>query len=165
MVGLLWINGEEVYVGTPPTAEKAGVLLSPVGVRITGDAPQEWLWSAVLDLQVADAPVRSTVTRWATHALSLAAAALDAWVPSSPAEMTVMLTTKEGDRIETPVFSGAAIAYTQREVDLSLGLLARFVRGESSPAALTHWWHEVQPGEVLRSRDREATLEGWLATP
>ncbi|WP_406507976.1 hypothetical protein [Streptomyces sp. NBC_00212] len=76
--------------------------------------------------------------------------------------MTVTLITKEGDRSETRVLSGAAVAYSQREVDLSLGLLARFVRRESSPAALTHWWNEVSPGEILRSRTREATLEGWL---
>ncbi|WP_371648834.1 MULTISPECIES: hypothetical protein [unclassified Streptomyces] len=109
-----------------------------------------------------EAPVRSTLVRWAARGLSVAAAALDAWVPGSPAEMTVVITTTQGDRIESPVFSGAATAYTQREVDLSLGLLARFTRGESSPAALTNWWNDAQPGEVLRSREREAVLEGWL---
>ncbi|OAR23288.1 hypothetical protein A8W25_27750 [Streptomyces sp. ERV7] len=164
MVGLFWISGDEVYLGTPPTPEGAGVLLSPAGVRITGDAPREWRWSDVMDLQVTDAPVRSALTRWAARALSVAAAALDAWVPDGPPEMTVVITTAEGDRVETPVFSGAATAYTEREVDISLGLLARFTRGESSPAVLTHWWNEVRPGEVLRSRDREAVLEGWLAT-
>lgn len=161
-MGLFWVSGERVYLGTPPATGEPGVLLSPVGVRITGPAPQAWRWSAVMDLQVTEAPVRSTLVRWAARGLSVAAAALDAWVPGSPAEMTVVITTTQGDRIESPVFSGAATAYTQREVDLSLGLLARFTRGESSPAALTNWWNDAQPGEVLRSREREAVLEGWL---
>ncbi|MFG3281477.1 hypothetical protein [Streptomyces sp. NPDC048111] len=162
VVGLLWINGEEVCLGTPPGPRQAGVFLTPAGVRISGDAPREWLWSDLLDLRVSDAPVRSAVTRWATHALSVAAAAVDAWIPGGPAEMTVTLTTKDGESTETPVFSGAAVAHSQREVDLSLGLLARFVRGELSPGVLTRWWREVRPAEVLRAREREAALEGWL---
>ncbi|GAA0595719.1 hypothetical protein [Streptomyces crystallinus] len=162
MVGLFWINGEEIYLGTPPAAEGSGVLLTPAGVRITGDASREWPWPAVLDLRVEDVPVRSAVVRWASRAASVAAAALDAWVPDGPPEMTVALTTAEGERTETPVYAAAATAYTQREVDLSLGLLARFTRGEASPATLTAWWNEVRPGEVLRSRDREAVLESWL---
>ncbi|MEV6551891.1 hypothetical protein AB0M57_24740 [Streptomyces sp. NPDC051597] len=161
-IGLFWVNGERVYVGTPPAAGGPGVLLSPVGVRITGPAPHAWRWSAVMDLQVLHVPVRSTLVRWAARGLSVAAAALDAWVPGSPAEMTVAVTTTEGESVESTVYSGAAIAYTQREVDLSLGLLARFTRGEASPVALTNWWNETQPVEVLRSREREAVLESWL---
>ncbi|MFH8518387.1 hypothetical protein ACH4CE_25515 [Streptomyces gelaticus] len=66
-------------------------------------------------------------------------------------------------RVETVVFSAADIAYTQREVDLSLGLLSPFVPGSAAPSAPTQWWAENRPTEVLRSRCREAAPEGWLA--
>lgn len=67
-----------------------------------------------------------------------------------------------GGRIETTALSGAATAYSRREVDLSQALLARFVEGTCSPAALSDWWASAEPG-VLRSRGREAVLEEWLA--
>ncbi|MFG2719810.1 hypothetical protein ACGFW5_16155 [Streptomyces sp. NPDC048416] len=161
MVGLFWVSGDEVHLGTPPSAGSTGVLLSSIGVRVTGDSPGEWRWPDVLDLRVTDAPVRSAAVRWGTRALSMAAAAFDLWVPGEPPSMTVTLITKEGDETTADVLSGAAVAYSQREVDLSLGLLARFVRGESSPTALMQWWDEVRPVRVLRSRDRETILEGW----
>ncbi|MCX5388209.1 hypothetical protein [Streptomyces sp. NBC_00083] len=162
MVGLFWVTGGRVYVGTPPGDTAPGVLLSPVGVRVVGDEPRGWRWAELLDVQVDDVPVRSTSVRWATHALTVAAAAFDMWAPDGPGQMTVALTTKEGERATAPVLSGAAVAYSQREVDLSLGLLARFVRGELSPSVLSQWWDEIRPGQVLRSREREAVLEGWF---
>ncbi|MET9366199.1 hypothetical protein ABZX93_35600 [Streptomyces sp. NPDC006632] len=127
------------------------------------DEPRrDWRWSELLEVRVTDAPVRSATVRWGVHALSVAAAVFDLWMPGEPASMTVALTTKEGDESTAGVLSGAAVAYSPREVDLSLGLLARFVRGESSPTVLTGWWNEVQPARVLRSREREAVLAGWL---
>ncbi|MEU0630727.1 hypothetical protein [Streptomyces sp. NPDC005989] len=129
---------------------------------MVGPDPLQWSWSDVTDLRVTEAPVRSTAARWAARAASVAAAALNAWVPGSPAEMTVVIAAS-GNEFKTPVFSGASSAYTQREVDLSLGLLARFVRGASSPAVMADWYHgDRQPSVVLPSRHREALLESWL---
>jgi hypothetical protein len=76
--------------------------------------------------------------------------------------MTVVIAAG-GNEYKTPVFSGASSAYTQREVDLSHGLLARFVRGTSSPAVMSDWWNgDRQPSAVLPSRHREALLGSWL---
>ncbi|MFJ6699858.1 hypothetical protein ACIQM4_27860 [Streptomyces sp. NPDC091272] len=162
MVGLFWIGAHGTYVGMPPVEPNPGVLLSPAGPQIVGPAPRQWSWPEVMDLRVTEAPVRSAATRWATRAATLAMAALDAWVPGSPTEMTVVLSSGS-DEIKTPVYSGASSAYTQREVDLSLGLLARMVRGEFSPSAMSDWWEKTQPDEVLRSRHRVSLLEEWLS--
>ncbi|HEY8983202.1 MAG TPA: hypothetical protein VIU15_26945 [Streptomyces sp.] len=162
MVGLFWIGEDAVYVGTPAVTPAPQVVLASAGPRFEGAEPREWEWSEVLELRVPDAPVRSTAVRWASRAATFAAAALDAWAPGDPPEMTVVLSTGD-DAVETSVYSGASVAYTQREVDLSLGLLARMTRGEFSPAVMTEWWQVNQPEKVLSSRERESVLEGWLA--
>src|SRR3954471_10148186 len=145
MVGLFWIDAEHVHLGTPSAMTAAGVLLTPDSLRVVGPEPREWPWSDVTAIEVADAPVRSTGVRWAGRAASVAAAALDVWVPGSPDEMTVKVSAA-GDRIETTVLSGAAPAYSRCEVALSLELLARFVDGTSSPALLSDWWSSAEPG-------------------
>ncbi|MEV6048486.1 hypothetical protein [Streptomyces xanthochromogenes] len=163
MIGLFWVTENDVYLGLPPAAQQmTGVAMSPSGLRCIGPEERVWAWSEVTDLQVDNVPVRSAVVRWATRATTFVAAALDAWVPGSPAEMTVVVSTGE-HRTEVPVLSAAATAYTQREVDLSHALLAHFVRGTSSPAILTDWWKETRPVGVLRSRQREAILDYWAA--
>ncbi|MFJ1545001.1 hypothetical protein [Streptomyces sp. NPDC088246] len=162
MIGLFWIEETRVCLGAPPAEEGPGVFLSPTELSVTGPEQHVWGWEDVTDLQVLDVPVRSAAVRWATRVTTVAAAALDAWVPGSPAQMTVVVHAQD-QRVEAPVFSAAATAYTQREVDLSLGLLSHFVRGSASPITLTQWWAENRPTEVLRSRHREAVLEGWLA--
>ena len=161
MVGLFWIGEEAVYVGTPAVAPAPEVVLTSAGPRFEGAEPRAWDWSEVLELRVPDAPVRSTAVRWAARVGSFAAAALDVWAPGDPPAMTVVLSTGD-DEVETSVYSGASVAYTQREVDLSLGLLARMTRGEFSPAAMTEWWQVNRPEKVLSSRERESVLEGWL---
>ncbi|QNP75900.1 hypothetical protein IAG44_22245 [Streptomyces roseirectus] len=162
MVGLFWIEGDVAYVGTPAVDPAPSVVLTPDGPRVRGSEPLEWSWGEVTDLRVPDAPVRSTAVRWAARAASFAVAALDAWVPEEPPEMTVVIAAG-GVEVETSVYSGASVAYTQREVDLSLGLLARMVRGEFSPVVMSEWWRVNQPEKVLSSREREIVLEGWLA--
>ncbi|WP_223279613.1 hypothetical protein [Streptomyces sp. SDr-06] len=161
MVGLFWIDAEHVHLGAPGATAESTVLLTAGSLRVTGSEPRQWPWSEVAALEVTGAPVRSTGGRWAGRAASVAAAALDVWVPDSPAEMTVVITAGDG-RFEASVLSGAATAYSRREVDLSHALLDRFVRGTSSPAALLDWSRAAEPG-ALRSRAREAVLEGWLA--
>ncbi|GAA2948324.1 MULTISPECIES: hypothetical protein [Streptomyces] len=162
MVGLFWIESGKTYLGMPPVPPAPGVLLSPAGVQVVGPDAAQWPWSDVTDLRVTEAPVRSTAARWAARAASVAAAALDAWVPGSPTEMTAVIAIG-GNEHKTPVFSAASSAYTQREVDLSHGLLARFARGTSSPSVLSDWWNgDGQPSGVLPSRHREALLESWL---
>ncbi|AYG78434.1 hypothetical protein DWB77_00541 [Streptomyces hundungensis] len=162
MIGLFWVTEEDVHLGLPPAARMTGVSISPSGVRRVGPDERVWTWPEVTDLQVDQVPVRSAVVRWATRAATFAAAALDAWVPGTPAEMTVAVSSGT-HRTEVPVFSAAATAYTQREVDLSHALLAHFVRGTASPALLTDWWKETRPVGVLRSRQREDLLEYWAA--
>lgn len=165
MVGLFWIQSQETHLGTPPASPAPGVVLSPAGVQVVGPDPLEWSWSEVTDLRVTEVPVRSTAGRWAARAASLAAAALNAWVPGSPTEMTVTIAAN-GSEYTAPVFSAASSAYSQREVDLSLGLLAHFVRGTRSPSLLSAWYRgEQQPSAVLPSRHREALLENWLHGP
>ncbi|MFD7166768.1 hypothetical protein [Streptomyces violascens] len=161
MVGLFWIDAESVHLGTPSAMTASDVLLTPDSLRVVGPEPREWPWSDVTSVEVIGVPVRSTGGRWASRAVSVAAVALDVWNPSSPDEMTVAVSAA-GGRVETTVLSGAATAYSRREVDLSRALLARFVDGTSSPAVLSDWWSSADPG-VLRSRDREAVLEEWLA--
>ncbi|WP_438289903.1 hypothetical protein [Streptomyces sp. HUAS TT7] len=162
MVGLFWIDAENVHLGTPSATTASDVLLTPDSLRVVGPEPREWPWSDVTSVEVIGAPVRSTGVRWAGRAASVAAAALDVWVPGSPEEMTVAVSAGDS-RMETTVLSGAATAYSRREVELSRALLARFVDGTSSPAVLSNWWSSADPG-VLRSRGREAVLEEWLAT-
>ncbi|MFC9651262.1 hypothetical protein [Streptomyces sp. NPDC056937] len=162
VIGLFWIEQDRVCLGAPPGDEDPGVFLSPTRVSVgEGTGQQAWLWDDVTDLQILDVPVRSTAARWATRVVSVVAAALNAWGPDGPSMMTAVVYTQDR-RVETPVFSAAATAYTQREVDLSLGLLSHFVRGSAAPSLLTQWWEENRPTEVLRSRDREAVLESWL---
>ncbi len=162
MVGLFWIQSAETYLGMPPVPSAPGVLLSPAGPQVVGPDPLQFSWSDVTDLRVTEAPVRSTAARWAARAANFAAAALNAWVPGSPAEMTVVIAVG-GNEYKTPVFSGASSAYTQWAVDLSLGLLARFVRGTSSPVVMSDWYHgDRQRSVVLASWHRVALLESWL---
>lgn len=161
MVGLFWIDADNVRLGTPSAMTASDVLLTPDSLRLVGPEPKEWIWSDVTSVEVIGVPVRSTGGRWASRAASVAAVALDVWNPSSPEEMTVAVSAG-GGRIETTVLSGAATAYSRREVDLSHALLARFVEGTCSPAVLSDWWASAEPG-VLRSRGREAVLEEWLA--
>ncbi|MFJ5048471.1 hypothetical protein [Streptomyces sp. NPDC088719] len=164
MIGLFWIERDRVCLGSPPTEEDPGVFLLPARLSVgEGVQRQDWSWSEVTDLRVLDVPVRSSAARWATRVLSVAAAALNAWGPDGPTMMTAVVCVRGDQRVETPVFSGAATAYTRREVDLSLGLLSHFVRGSATPALLTRWWHENQPSDVLHSHEREAVLEGWTA--
>ncbi|MFF2522139.1 hypothetical protein [Streptomyces liangshanensis] len=161
MVGLFWINSEEAYLGMPPVKPMPRVVLSAAGLRVAGADLPPWQWSEITDLRVNDVPVRSAAARWVTRAASVAAAALDAWVPAGPDEMTVVVATAD-NRTETRVFSGASVGYTQREVDLSHELLARFVRGATSPTVMSEWWERDRPSETLGSRSREALLESWL---
>ncbi|MFI6354237.1 hypothetical protein ACIBJF_16635 [Streptomyces sp. NPDC050743] len=63
----------------------------------------------------------------------------------------------------TPVYSSAAVAYSPREVALSRRLISHFTQGTATPAVMTEWWEQARPTKVLRSREREAVLELWLA--
>ncbi|MET7377558.1 hypothetical protein ABZT08_01810 [Streptomyces sp. NPDC005526] len=161
-VGLFWVAAEGAYLGAPAAAPAADVVLRPSGPRVTGPHPRDWTWPEISGLEVTEVPVRSTLRRWATRAAGFAAAALDAWVPSGPTEMTVVLTTPHGT-LRTPVYAAAAVAYSPREVDLSRQLISRFTAGTATPALMTEWWEQSRPAEVLRSREREALLEHWLA--
>jgi hypothetical protein len=163
-VGLFWVTADGAYVGAPSAAPAPRVVLRVSGPRVTGPHERDWAWSEIEGLEVTEVPVRSRAQRWATHAASFAAAALDAWVPSSPTEMTVSITAPDRT-VLTPVYSSAAVAYSGREVDLSRQLIGRFTRGTASPTVMTEWWEQNRPARVLRSREREALLELWLASP
>ncbi|MET8101875.1 hypothetical protein ABZV29_36340 [Streptomyces sp. NPDC005236] len=159
-VGLFWVSADGVYVGAPATAPAPCVVLKTSGPRVSGPHERDWAWSEIAGLEVT---VRSTLQRWTTHAATFAAAALDAWVPSSPTEMAVSITAPEGT-VLTPVYSSAAVAYSGREVDLSRRLISRFTQGTATPTAMTEWWVQTRPTRILRSREREALLELWLAS-
>ncbi|MFF9376987.1 hypothetical protein ACF1BB_20910 [Streptomyces griseoluteus] len=161
-VGLFWVASNGVYVGAPVTEPAPNVILTATGLRVTGTHPEGWAWSDIAGLEVTEVPVRSTARRLAVRAASLAAAALDAWLPSSPTEMTVSLTAADRT-FRTPVYSSAAVAYSPREVALSRNLIGRFIQGTATPAVMTEWWERTPPVRALRSREREALLELWLA--
>ncbi|MEU8589124.1 hypothetical protein AB0C59_19285 [Streptomyces sp. NPDC048664] len=162
-VGLFWVTADGVYVGAPTTAPAPEVVLETSGPRVKGPDPHAFAWSDVTELEVTEVPVRSTVQRWALHAATFAAAALDAWVPGSPTEMTVSITTPDGT-VTTPVHSSAAVAYSPREIALSRRLIGHFTQGTATPAVITEWWaNQTRPAGILRSREREAVLELWLA--
>ncbi|MFE9122684.1 hypothetical protein [Streptomyces sp. NPDC007172] len=165
MVGLFYVDAENVHLGTPGATATSEVLLTPDALRVTGATSGEWPWSEVTALKVLGAPARSAGLRWAGRAVTVAAAALDLWVPGSPEAMTVQIGTRGGADVEALVQSGAASAYTRREVDLSHALLSRFVAGAASPAVLSRWWEARDTTGLLRSRERETVLEEWLAEP
>jgi hypothetical protein len=160
-VGLFWVSADGVYVGAPATAPAPDVVLTAAGPRVTGPQPREWIWSDLVGLEITEVPTRSAPQRWAIHAASFVAAALDVWVPSSPAEMTLCVITSDGT-YRTPVHSSAAVAYSPREVALSRRLISHFIQGTATPAVMTEWWERTRPSKVLRSREREAVLELWL---
>lgn len=85
MVGLFWIQSTETYLGMSPVPPAPGVLLTSAGPQVLGPGPLQWSWTEVTDLRVSEAPVRSTAVRWAARVASVAAAALNAWIPASPA--------------------------------------------------------------------------------
>ncbi len=165
MVGLFYVDAENVHLGTPGATATSEVLLTPDALRVTGATSGEWPWSEVTALKVLGAPARSAGLRWAGRAVTVAAAALDLWVPGSPEAMTVQIGTRGGADVEALVQSGAASAYTRREVDLSHALLSRFVAGAASPAVLSRWWEARDTTGLPRSRERETVLEEWLAEP
>ncbi|MGW6600395.1 hypothetical protein, partial [Streptomyces sp. NPDC055036] len=140
MIGLFWIEHDTVCLGAPSIEEDPGVFLSPTRLSVGEHA---WLWGDVTDLQVLDVPVRSATVRWATRVTTVVAAALNAWGPSGPSMMTAVVHAQD-QRVETPVFSAAATAYTQREVDLSLGLLSHF---EGSRVFRTGIWPLISRGD------------------
>jgi hypothetical protein len=160
-VGLFWVSADSVYVGAPATAPAPNMVLTTAGPRVTGPHPREWTWSDLAGLEITEVPTRSAPQRWATHAASFVAAALDAWVPSSPTEMTVSVIAPDGT-YRTPVYSSASVAYSPREVALSRRLLSDFTQGTATPAVMTEWWEQTRPTKILRSREREAVLELWL---
>jgi hypothetical protein len=160
-VGLFWVSADGVYVGAPATAPAPNMVLTTAGPRVTGPHPREWTWSDLVGLEITEVPTRSAPQRWATHAASFVAAALDAWVPSSPTEMTVSVIAPDGT-YRTPVYSSASVAYSPREVALSRRLLSDFTQGTATPAVMTEWWEQTRPTKILRSREREAVLELWL---
>ncbi|MGW7384725.1 hypothetical protein [Streptomyces sp. NPDC054794] len=162
VVGLFWVAADGVHLGAPATTPAPTLVLQPSGPRLTGPDPRTWTWSEIADLQVTEVPVRSALNRWASRAASVAAAAMDVWVPGDPERMTVSVTTPDGC-FRTSVHSGAAVAYSPREVDLSRQLIDRFVRGGATPALMTQWWEKSRPTGILRSREREEVLELWLA--
>ncbi|MFJ9726151.1 hypothetical protein ACIRP3_25680 [Streptomyces sp. NPDC101209] len=77
------------------------------GPQVTGPHPRQWAWADLVGLEITEAPVRSAPQRWATHAASFVAAALDAWVPSSPNEMTLSVVASDGT-YRTPLDSSLA---------------------------------------------------------
>lgn len=161
-VGLFWVSADGVSVGAPATAPAPNVVLTAEGPQVTGPHPRQWVWADLLGLEITEVPARSAPQRWATHAASFVAAALDAWVPSSPTEMTVSVVASDGT-YRTPAYSSAAVAYSPREVALSRRLISHFIQGTATPAVMTEWWVQTRPTKILRSREREAVLELWLA--
>ncbi|WP_458244338.1 hypothetical protein [Streptomyces sp. MAI_2237] len=161
-VGLFWVSADGVYVGAPAAAPAPNVVLTAEGPQVTGPHQRQWAWADLVGLEITDVPVRSAPQQWATHAASFVAAALDAWVPSSPTEMTVSVVASDGT-YRTPVYSSAAVAYSPREAALSCRLISHFTRGTATPAVMAEWWERTRPAKILRSREREAVLELWLA--
>ncbi|MGK5695833.1 hypothetical protein ACSNOJ_23580 [Streptomyces sp. URMC 128] len=164
MIGLFWIDGDGCWLGAPAGAEGTGT-----GVRLTGEgltpvgtaAGGALSWTDTEQVTVPDAPARSAFQRGLRTAIDVATSMAGFGGPDSGHGMTVCV-THAGARSEYPVLSAAASAYTEREVELSHQLLARFVSGELRPSVLTEWWRSAGSRSGRKPHEREAVLERLL---
>ncbi|MFJ7332700.1 hypothetical protein ACIQUU_05505 [Streptomyces sp. NPDC101116] len=165
MAGLFWIDRDGCWLGAPAGAEGTGVRLTPEGLTPVGlPAADAVSWTATEQVTVPDAPARSSFRRGLSLALDVAMNMAGFGGPDGGHGMTVCVTHTDG-RSEYPVLSAAAPAYTEREVELSEQLLARFVAGELSPSVLTEWWRSDGPRSTPKPQEREAVLERLLKQP
>ncbi len=165
MIGLFWIDGGGCWLGAPAGAEGTGVRLTDEGLTPVGTLEAATLgWAGTEEVTVPDAPARSAFRRGLRTAIDVATSMAGFGAPDPGHGMTVCV-THTGGRTEYTVLSAAASAYTEREVELSHRLLARFVSGESRPSVLTRWWRAAGPRSGPKPHEREAVLEQLLNRP
>ncbi|MFE3881801.1 hypothetical protein ACFXPQ_02555 [Streptomyces lydicus] len=109
---------------------------------------------------VPDAPARSAFRRGLSMAIDLATTMVGFGGPEGPPLMTVRVTHTDGAN-EHSIPSAAGPAYTEREVELSHRLLARFVAGELNPSLLRDWWRSAGSSASPKPTEREALLDQW----
>ncbi|MDG4857684.1 hypothetical protein P8605_05860 [Streptomyces sp. T-3] len=160
MVGLFWITDHEVYVGSPPGPDGAGLRLTDDAVQTLGtSAPRTFAWWEVRAVELRDVPVRTTGRRLSVAvegALSVAFGGMD-----DPPPMTVHLESASGAE-EFTVYATSASGHTCVERDLSQALLNAFLAGTATPAELISWRRRHGDGNP-RSAQREALLREWLS--
>ncbi|MFJ4980476.1 hypothetical protein ACIP6X_35085 [Streptomyces coeruleorubidus] len=165
MVGLFWIDRDGCWLGAPAGAEGTGVRLTDEGLTPVGiPAAGALSWTATERVTVPDAPARSGFQRGLRVAFDVATSMAGFGGPDSGHGMTVCVTHTDGQS-EYPVLSAAAPAYTEREVELSQQLLARFVAGGLRPSVLTEWWRSAGLRSTPKPQEREAVLERLLTQP
>ncbi|MDI9888674.1 hypothetical protein QMZ92_31035 [Streptomyces sp. HNM0645] len=165
MIGLFWIDRDGCWLGAPAGAEGTGVRLTDEGLTPVGTPAGDALsWTGMERMTVPDAPARSGFRRGLRTAIDVATSIAGFGGPDSGHRMTVSV-THTGGRSEYAVLSAAAPAYTEREVELSQRLLARFVAGELRPSVLTDWWRSAGSRPAPKPPEREAVLERLLARP
>ncbi|MFH9013825.1 hypothetical protein ACH4C6_20890 [Streptomyces sp. NPDC017943] len=165
MVGLFWFDRNGCWLGAPAGEEGTGVRLTDEGLTPVGTAAAGPLsWSVTERVTVPDAPARSGFQRRLRTAVDLATTMAGFGGPDTGHGMTVCVTHAGGES-EYAVHSAAAVAYTEREVELSHRLLARFVSGELRPNVLTERWRSAGARSGPKPQEREAFLERLLALP
>ncbi len=165
MVGLFWIDRDGCWLGAPSGTDGTGVRLTDEGLTPVGTPAAGALsWTGIERVTVPDAPARSGLRRGLRTAIDVATSMAGFGGPDGGHGMTVCVTHTDG-RSEFAVLSAAAPAYTEREVELSHRLLARFVAGELRPSALTEWRRSAGSRSGPKPPQREAVLERLLTQP
>ncbi|MFD8193179.1 hypothetical protein [Streptomyces wuyuanensis] len=162
MVGLFWMDRDGCWLGAPAGAEGTGVRLTDEGLTPVGAPAAGTLgWAGIERVSVPDAPARSGLRRGLRTAIDVATSMAGFGGPDSGHQMTVCVTHADGQS-EFAVLSAAAQAYTEREVELSHRVLARFAAGELRPSVLTDWWRSAGSRSGPGPQEREAVLERLL---
>ncbi|MEU8780162.1 hypothetical protein [Streptomyces sp. NPDC048637] len=129
-------------------------------METVGESAAVRSWTQVERVAVPDAPARSAFRRGLSMVIDLATTMVGFGGPEGPPLMTVHVTHTDGES-EYIVPSAAGSAYTEREVELSHRLLARFVAGELNPSLLRDWWRSAGRSAGPKPAEREALLEQW----
>ncbi|MFG3303639.1 hypothetical protein [Streptomyces wuyuanensis] len=163
MAGLFWMDRDGCWLGAPAGSEGTGVRLTDEGLTPVGAPASGTLsWAGIESVSVPDAPARSGLRRGLRTAIDVATSMAGFGGPDSGHRMTVCV-THAGGQGEFAVLSAAAPAYTEREVELSHRVLARFVAGELRPSVLTDWWRSAgSRSSGPKPQEREAVLERLL---
>ncbi|MEU2390301.1 hypothetical protein [Streptomyces sp. NPDC007369] len=162
MVGLFWITGDSVYVGSPPDAEERCLRVTSDGVQARGPAGvRSWPWTSLRSAVVEAAPVEGGARGGGRFLAAVLEAVLtlgSGYGGEEPPQMYLVLETADGT--EEVQVSAAAESYTSREIALSQHLLARFLEGTADPRTLTAWGRD-HSGGTPRPPEREALLRKW----
>ncbi|MER8223604.1 hypothetical protein ABTZ58_24035 [Streptomyces sp. NPDC094143] len=161
LVGLFWITSAGVFAGGPahgPTTTE--VLLTEDGIGFKGPLERRWPWQEVRAVEVVDPPVRS-LRRILGAALDMVSALASPGLDARLMTVTVRTAT-EAFLVE--VEPAVAVAYSERETELSQQLLDRLVWETFSVRTMTAWFGSRTDTGALKTAEREELLSRWLSS-